>query len=375
MPWKESSLVKQREEFVRLALAPGAKVVQLCDRYGISRKTAYKWIDVYQKAGVSGLVDRSRRPHHSPKRVSDEIEQAVLDVAYCYPAWGARKLHRIVSRDRRDVPSVSTIQAILKRHGRVCQGVPASHRAVGRFEHPKPNDLWQMDFKESILLYKGHADALTVLDDHSRFSLCLRACADQRTNTVQQALQEAFRCYGLPRRMTMDNGSPWGDDGASPYTRFTVWLLKLGIGVSHSRPYHPQTQGKDERFHRTLKAELLQQRIFDSPVHLQSEFDRWRHQYNTVRPHEGIGMQTPIERYAPSPMSYPERIPTVEYDTHDQVRKVCQKSLVSWNGHRIRVGKAFIGENVAVRTTQDESTVEIYFATHRIKIIDLKNLK
>lgn len=365
-----------REELVRLALAPQANLSRLCARYGVSRKTAYKWINIYQAEGRGGLADRSRRPRHSPNQVSDEVEQKVLALAQRYPAWGARKLHRLLSGELAAcLPSVSTVQAILKRHGRVCQGQPQRHEAVGRFEHAEPNDLWQMDFKESIVLHRGYADALTVLDDHSRFSLCLRACGDQRTRTVQQALQESFRVYGLPRRMTMDNGAPWGDDGTSPYTRLTVWLMKLGIRVSHSRPYHPQTQGKDERFHRTLKAELLHQRIFDSPAHLQHEFDRWRHIYNTIRPHEGIGLLTPIDRYVPSSRAFPEHLPTVEYDAGDHVRKVGDKGLISWNNQRIRVGKAFIGESVAVRNTDSDGQFEIYFASHIIKTVNLRKLK
>lgn len=364
-----------REEFVRLALSSDMSISELCARYGISRKTGYKWINVYRTDGAAGLADRSRRPHHSPRRIDASLERVIMDLANEYPAWGARKLWKVLSRSSTSIPAVSTIQGVLRRHGRICEGAGKVQGPFIRFEHPRPNDLWQMDFKMDIPHRHGKAHALTVLDDHSRYNLCLQACTNQRTPTVQEALRSAFRTYGMPHRMTMDNGAPWGDSGLTKYTKLTVWLLKLGINVSHSRPYHPQTQGKDERFHRTLGAELLQRRTFHSMDHIQDEFNRWRHVYNTIRPHEGIHLATPIDRFQPSTLVYPEILPSIEYNTLDDVRKVEATSYIQWRGYRMRIGKAFIGERVAVRRTNEENIVEIYFATQHLHTFDLSQTR
>lgn len=371
MPWKETSLVSTREEFIRLALTEGANLSQLCKRFSISRKTAYKWIAVFRSQGPGSLEDRSRKPHSSPYRVSDEVEKLIMDAAEEHQAWGARKLHTLLMRQGHAMPAVSTVQAVLNRHGRVCLATTARSPAVGRFEHPEPNDLWQMDFKQGIPCRPSDANALTVLDDHSRYNLCLHACDDQTTETVQKALTAAFRTHGLPYRMTMDNGSPWGDPYLGHHTRLTVWLMKLGIRVSHSRPYHPQTQGKDERFHRTLKVELLQLNHYDSLQHAQFSFDQYRQKYNTVRPHEGIGMLTPIERYRPSPRAFPEILPTIEYNSTDQVRKVSPRHCISYKGNTLHIGGAFRGEFVAIRPTDNEHVIAVYFGTHLIHTFDI----
>ena len=179
-----------------------------------------------------------------------------------------------------------------------------------------------MDFKGHLPIENSRCHPLTILDDHSRFALGLQACSDEKTQTVQQRLSAVFRLYGLPERMTMDNGSPWGGASEHFFTPLTAWLIRLGVRVSHSRPYHPQTQGKDERFHRTLKLELLRMHTFRHLDHAQSHFDTWRNTYNLERPHESLGMQVPASRYRPSPRSFPESLPPVEYDSKDVIRKV-----------------------------------------------------
>src|SRR3984893_8234164 len=262
MPWKDVSIMSQREEFILLALHDGANVRQLCRRFSISAKTAYKWLARYAAGGTEALADHSRRPRTTPGQTSAEVEAAVLAVREQHPAWGGRKIRaRLQTLGEADVPAASTITAILRRHGLIDPDEAAQHRAFERFEHAAPNDLWQMDFKGHVAMADGRrCHPLTVLDDHSRYAVGLRACADERGPTVQEELTKLFRVYGLPRRMLMDNGSPWGDEGGQPYTAFTVWLLRLDVAVSHGRPYHPQTQGKDERFHRTLRAEVLRER-------------------------------------------------------------------------------------------------------------------
>lgn len=257
---------------------------------------------------------------------------------------------------------------VLRRHGLLGErgGQP---RAFTRFEHEHPNDLWQMDFKGHVPCGDGRCHPLTVLDDHSRFNVVLRACADERTATVQAALTLAFREYGLPRRIATDNGSPWGDGPGHPYTPLGVWLLRLGIAISHSRPYHPQTLGKEERFHRTLKAEVLHA-TFSDLVTCQRDFDRWRPVYNEVRPHEALGLAVPASRYRPSDRAYPELLPDLEYPAGDLVRKVQAKGEVSLLGRRVVLPKAFRGYPVGFRPTGD-GRFDVYFATVHIALVDL----
>src|SRR5262249_33415461 len=261
VPWKEVSAVSLRSEFCALASAEDANVRQLCRRFGVSPKTAYKWLGRHEREGPDGLADRSRRPHAPPTRTADEVEQEVLPLRDRHPAWGGRKLRRrLLDLGHAHVPSASTITEVLRRHGRLGPAAGAA-RDWQRFEHPQPNALWQIDFKGHFATAAGRCHPLTVLDDHSRSAVGLFACADQRRETVQARLAEAFRRYGLPLRVLCDNGPPWGS-AESPYTELGVWLLRLGVGVGHGRPYHPQTQGKDERFHRTLDVEVLQGQQF-----------------------------------------------------------------------------------------------------------------
>ena len=194
-------------------------------------------------------------------------------------------------------PAVSTVHEILRRHGRIDPLGPSADPAPLRFEKAAPNLLWQMDFKGWITLSgRERCHPLTIIDDHSRFVPCLQACADQQTQTVQTHLETTFRRYGLPEAIFVDNGSPWGDASGERWTRLGVWLLKLGVKLIYSRPYHPQSRGKNERFHRTLKAEVFALRRFSDFAQVQRAFDTWREVYNFERPHEALGQATPASR-------------------------------------------------------------------------------
>ena len=365
MAWQGRSLMELREEFVHLALSDGANRRQLCRRFGIGAETGHKWLRRYATSGAAGLVDRSRRPHGSPWRSAAAIEDEVLRV---------RKAHPSLQRTgASSVPAASTITAILRRHDKLDPAAAAQHRPVERFERAAPNELWQIDFKGHFAMASGRCHPLTVLDGHSRYSLGLEACANEREAVAKQRLTATFRRYGLPLAMLMDNGAPWGDDGAQPYTRFTVWLLRLGIQVIHGRPYHPQTQGKDERFHRALKAEVLAGRHFRDLTECQHAFDRWRHCYNFDRPHQAIDMAVPGERYRPSQRSLPERLPEIAYGPDDIVRKVQAGGFISFRNRRIRLSKAFRGYPVTVRPTPDDGVFTVHSCSHAIAQIDLRN--
>ena len=374
MPWREYSVMSQRRELVMFA-SDNTNISRLSRRYGISRKTAYKWIKRYIQEGERGLSDRSRRPHHSPVRVPKQIEDAVLAVRKDHSTWGGRKIRaRLMALGYADVPSASTITAILHRNGKILPDESDKHRSWKSFEYEGPNELWQIDFKGHFPLSNGRCHPLTILDDHSRFSVGLRACTDEKRTTVHRELEDVFNTYGLPDRILFDNGSPWGGRNRRDYTRLTVWLICLGIRVIHSRAYHPQTLGKEERFHRTLKTELLTGREFYDIGESQASFDSWRECYNFERPHEALNMATPAESYKQSSKEMPESLPEIEYGPDDYVRKVQAKGEINFRGREFKVGKAFWGEPVAVRPTKEDGVFSVFYCNEKIKEFDLKKV-
>ncbi len=374
MPWKEATTMSLRTEFVHLAGLEKANICQLCQRFVISRKTGYKWLKRYQEGGESGLLDRSRRPHRSPRRSPVEIETMVIEVRQQHPAWGGRKIKAFLeTKGRPQVPSSSTITEILRRGDQIDEAEAAKHRPWQRFEMEVPNQLWQMDFKGYFHLEEGgYCHPLTVLDDHSRFLLGLKACPNETHQTVKEQLSDIFRHYGMPERMLMDNGSPWGDDADNPHTLLTAWLVRLGVQISHGHPYHPQTQGKDERLHRTLHEELLSRNMFPSLPQCQLHFDQWREVYNYERPHEALDMQPPSMRYQASSHPFPESLPPILYDTGDIVRKVDESGKISFQNHCFRVGKAFRHNPVALRPGQVDGFYDVIYCQQKIAQINLK---
>lgn len=374
MPWKEASTMSLRFEFVRLAMSDRANIRQLCRRYNISPKTAYKWIHRYEDGGPEALADRSRRPHTSPLQSSQEIEDLVIRLRERYPAWGPRKLRaHLLARGHTQLPSVSTFATILQRYGCINDADTQKHQRCQRFEAPASNLLWQMDFKGYFPLLHGKCHPLTILDDHSRYNLGLYACANQTQQTVQQLLITTFRCNGMPQRMLTDNGGPWGSSGYDAYSVLGVWLIRLGITLSHSRIFHPQTLGKDERFHRTLQCELIGQRTFTSLDDCQHHFDHWRQTYNFERPHEALAMAVPASRYHPSPRDYPEALPPIEYGSQDIIRKVDHKGDISFRAKRFRVGKSFHRYPVALRPTNIDGIYNIFFCHQHIDQININD--
>jgi transposase InsO family protein len=366
MPWKQVSIMEQREEFLSFAKAEGANISELCRRRGISRDTAYRWL------GREDCADRSRRPHHSPLRTAAGMEASVLAVRDAHPAWGARKIRQILLNQGLAPPAVSTLHAILERHGRIAEA-DRHPQKFERFEKEAPNLLWQMDFKGQFQMGDSHwCWPLTIVDDHSRYALSIQASARYDTETVKAFLENTFRRYGLPAAFYVDNGPPWGGGEPGQYTPLRVWLLKLGVKVIHATPYHPQGRGKNERFHRTLKREVLAARNPTDLHQAQVAFDKWRHVYNQVRPHQSLDMMTPISRYRPSARPMPDTLPQIVYDSSDIVRKVpSDQPKISFKGRTWRVPKAFQGENLALRPSSTDGQYDVCFGAIRIATIDL----
>jgi transposase InsO family protein len=374
MPFKECSLLDQREEFCRLALMGGTNVRELCRRWGVSSTAGYKWLSRYRAEGSAGLSDRSRRPKSSPGRTSATMEAQVLAVRGENPVWGGRKIRRVLEDEGvTDPPSASTITQILRRHDRLNGPRAGQRRDWTRFEHGAPNELWQMDFKGHVAMGSGRCHPLTVLDDHSRYALEIGACGDERGTTVRPRLEQVFRRYGLPWRILADNGPPWGTAGnEQKHTPLTVWLLDLDVPVTHGRPWHPQTQGKDERFHRTLKAEVLDARALQDLEHAQKAFDAWRVVYNTRRPHQALGMATPSSRYAVSARAMPQAIEPPCYEPDAIVRKVDPGGWLSYKGRTVNCPKAFAGRYLAMRATDTDGVFDLCYRRHVLSQVDLR---
>jgi transposase InsO family protein len=374
MPFEVATIMDQRLAFVLLARVEGANIRALCRRFGISPKTAYTWLRRYAAEGQAGLADRSHRPHASPMQTAPELEAAVLALRTVQPTWGGRKLRAsLLALGLREVPAASTITAILRRHDCLTGPRTGEPRALGRFEHATPNALWQLDFMGHRALRQGRVHPLTLLDDHSRFALALVACAHERAELVQQHLIRCFQTYGLPEALLADNGPTWGSSRTHTLTWLEAWLMRLGIRVVHGRPRHPQTQGKIERWHRTIAADVFQFAQFPDLEATQRAFDRFRSTYNTDRPHEALGMQVPGERYLPSARPYPERLPEIEYSPDHTVYRVTGSGRISINQRQIFISEALRGLPVGVRPTSIEGVVVVRFCNQAIKRLDLRN--
>jgi transposase InsO family protein len=376
MPFQERSIMSLKLEFVRLVAEGGCSFAELCRRFQISRPTGYRWLQRYHAEGAVGLVEQSRRPHASPASTPDELEAAVVEVRRSHPRWGGWKIrHRLLALGLAEVPSASTCTAILHRHGLIVpreQGPPATHR----FERAAPNELWQIDFKGHFALARGRCHPLSVLDDHSRYLLALVACADEADQTVRGVLTTLFRRYGLPWRILTDNGPPWGSSNpAHALTKLGMWLLRLGVEVSHGRPLHPQTQGKVERFHGTLKTDLLNGRGWTDLESSQCAFDAWREVYNRERPHWSLGGEVPTGRYQSSPRPFPDPLPPLEYAPGDERRSVFGTGQIQIKGRQYFISSALRGEVVGLRPSEHDGVLEVRYAHVCVGHLDLRTTR
>jgi transposase InsO family protein len=362
----------QREEFVRLALLEGANRRELCRRFGISAETGYKWLNRFAAGEACGFADRSRRPLSSPLQLAGAAAQRICEVRAEHPAWGARKIRAFLEARGHAMPAASTVHQVLRRHGLI-GALEGGERASVRFEAEAPNDLWQMDFKGHSRLADGsRLHPLTVIDDHSRFSPCLRALGSETGEEVKAALTRVFEVHGLPVRLFTDNGNPWGGSQGNAWTKFRVWLLKVGVEIIHSRPYHPQSRGKNERFHRSLEAEVMSLRPLATRAEAQKAFDRWRQIYNHQRPHAALAHHVPASRYRPSHRPFPRKLAEPLYEEATITRQVSTtKGYIAFKGRTWRVPDAFQGERLAIRPLEQDGHFGIYFASYLITTIDL----
>lgn len=360
----------QRREFVSEAILAEVSFSELCRRYGITRRTGYKWLERYRNGET--LHDRSKEPIVQPRKTAPELERLILYTRGEHPTWGGRKLHRYLQEKGYEVlPSPSTITLILRRNGYVSPEESACHTPYKRFERDAPNELWQMDFKGHFAMMDGkRCHPLSVLDDHSRRLLCLDAKKNERWEGVKGSLTRVFGEFGLPKSILSDNGSPWGDSKQG-YTLFELWMMQMDVLPIHGKPMHPQTQGKNERFHRTLNEDVIKRTPMRDCAHAQMEFDQYMYVYNYERPHAALALDVPDKHYKPSKRSMPAELKEPEYDSGRQLRKVNYKGYVSIRRHRYYLSETLIGKYLECRYT-DDRYVALCYGDYQIAMIDLE---
>lgn len=368
MPFRGVTVDDLRREFVLLASREGVNISELCRRYGISRTHGYNLIRRAQLHGLDGMDRQSRRPGSSPRQTSPEIEAEIVALRLAHPDWGARKLGARLRACGLPSPVDSTITAILHRHGLIASPPGGSTRTVHRYTHEAPNDLWQMDFLGHKPLRQHRVHPLTIIDDHSRFGITLAACANQSGATVWTHLQRSFERYGLPWALLTDNGPPWGHSGFA-LTTFDIRLIQLGIRLIHGRPFHPQTQGKVERWHRTITQAVFGPIPYPDLDQVQRAFDHFLVSYNLERPHEALGQDVPINHYHVSAREYPQRIDPPQYGDEMDVRKVRQSGEIHYQGARHRISEALCGEWVGLQPTRIDGMIEVCYYNHLIRTI------
>lgn len=379
MPWKASSVMEEKLRFICEYDLGEKSMTELCHHYGIARETGYVWLRRYRAYGLDGLREHSRAAHRHYNQTPEEIEQMVLELRQAHMPWGPRKLKRILERDEpgRRWPAASTIGALLKREGLVVARKKRWRTApyTEPLAHAQEcNRVWCADFKGWFHTANGQRiDPLTISDAHSRYLLRCQAVEKTNTARVQAIFEAAFREYGMPQAIRTDNGAPFASRALGGLSRLAIWWIKLGIVPERIQAGHPEQNGRHERLHRTLKAEAAQPPA-TTRRQQQQALDRFRQEYNEVRPHEALGMRTPAEEYQPSARAFPARVPEPEYPPSMLVRSVHAKGYFRWKKHDVFLTDVLWGENVGLLPEKNR-WFTIYFAHLPLARFDSEKLQ
>lgn len=345
MPWKERTVEEERKEFV-LAAESRRNFSALCREYGITRKTGYKWVERYH-AGER-LTDKSRKPNRTANRTDRETEQQIISLRTENPGWGAKKLKRVLETQGYAMPSVKTVNNILNRYGCISEEESVKHKPFIRFEKERCNEMWQTDFKgEFKMADNNYCYPLNIFDDHSRFVIKI-APSLTTSNTVMPVFRSAFEEFGMPDAVLSDNGAQFAGFRQG-FTQFEKWLMNHDVLPIHGRIKHPQTQGKIERFHRTMKDELLKHTVIQDIQDAQCKFQTWRDKYNNIRPHEALKMKCPADIYVPSKRIYIDEVRPFEYGGQNHVVKVNSWGYVRFGKWQVYLSETMIGEYIEFR--------------------------
>lgn len=367
MPWKDKTVEELRKEFAEAAKT-STNFSSLCREFGITRKTGYKWLK--RVSETNDLSDHSHTPFSIPGKTSPEIERLILEKRY-NDKWGGKKiLQTLENEGYTDLPCLRTVNNILKRNGCISQEESDKHKPFKQFEREKCNELWQTDFKGDFGLLNGErCFPLDIIDDHSRF--CLRLEAKSSAKGVMESFEKTFKEYGMPNSILSDNGAQFaGFKGG--YTQFERWLMDLDVAPIHGRFRHPQTQGKIERFHRSMKYEFLKFNEFEDLDEAASGLAEWRNKYNTVRPHEALGMKCPADIYISSDRKYPEKIYSYEYSGIYRMVKINNWGYIRFDKISLFLSETMCDTRVEVRPANND-TFDVYYRNYRIAQIDAAN--
>lgn len=359
MSWESRTVEDQRKEFAQAAMTC-SNFSALCREYGITRRTGLKWKARYE--AQEPLSDRSRRPKQSPRRTPEAVERKILELRAENPGWGARTLHQVLENQGvADLPCVKTVNNILNRYGCISPEESQKRQPYLRYEKEQCNIMWQTDFKGEFRMGDtNYCYPLTILDDHSRFAIRIAPRLNTK-NVVIPVFTEVFQEYGLPNSILSDNGAQFAGFRKG-FTQFERWLMDLDILPIHGRIKHPQTQGKIERFHRTMKQELLNHVVFADIDDAKVQFDLWCQKYNYIRPHEALGMRTPGQVYTASSRSFPNRIPSWDYGGEYHVIKVNSWGYARFDKWQVYLSETMIDRYIEFRPGPDG---ESFFACYR----------
>ena len=358
MSWKQTDPMHERHEFIAAYLSGVYSISELAERYGISRKTAYKWIKRFESEGLAGLDERSRAPKQCRHRIAEAVAERLLTLRRKHPYWGPVTIRAVLQRRAPELllPAASTIGALFERHGLSSKRPPRrrlAHREHGVLEARAANALWCCDFKGEFLLgNRQYCYPLTITDAFSRMLLVCQAQASTSYELTRRHFQRAFSEYGLPEAIRSDNGAPFASQAPRRLSRLSLWWVKLGIGSVLNRPGCPQDNPQHERMHGTLKQQTTRP-PGANPAAQQRKFNRFRHEYNHERPHQGIGLQTPATLYQPSRRLLPARLPEPEYPEYWQQRRVDAAGALNFQGHAIFLSEVLIGETVGLEEIDD----------------------
>jgi putative transposase len=365
MPWSQTSPMDQKTQFIAAYLRDHLSVTELCELYGVSRKTGYKWIDRYLIHGPQGLEERSRRPSTSPRHTPDHVVAAIVEARRRHPSWGAKKLLSILCKRhaRWPWPARSTVCDILSRHGLVPK--KRKRRVIGHPGKPTssidaPNDVWSADFKGHFKTGDGrYCYPLTITDGYSRFLLSCQALSSTSVAEAKPVFTRVFKEFGLPRRIRTDNGVPFATTTLARLSQLSAWWVRLGILPEFIEPGKPAQNGRHERMHRTLKAETTRPPGANLRAQ-QQQFNRFREEFNYERPHEALDMRTPAACYEPSPREMPHKLPPLEYPDRFEVRDVSANGGIRWNRQWVNVSITCAGDYVGLEEI-DDGVWNVYF--------------
>lgn len=369
-------VVSMNELKLEVLLEPersGESVAQVCLRYGLSRASFYRYRRRLLEEGTQGLEPRTRKPRTSPVQIEASLEVEICTLRRRHPRWGARRIRTELRRAEVDVPAVSTVHQVLRRNHLVAAQPPRRRKADKRFEREAPNDLWQIDATQVALGDGSPSWVVDCLDDHARFLLCALACESPTGEAAWSCFTAAAAAYGLPRQLLSDNHLSFTGRLFGLEVAFERRLAKLGVSMINAAPAHPQTLGKLERFHRTLKEWLEEEGPALDLEHLQLLLERFRAHYNEERPHQGIGDSTPHERYAAgwartgaaeAPVLADE-LREPRYPPRSIVRKVASNGVFCYRKAYINIGIRYAGARVAI--VEQGELVHVYYGDELVR--------